>query len=820
MKLILKNFRCYTDKEFDFGKNGLLLLSGPSGIGKSTILMAINFVLYGTGTKLVTYGKSSCKVCLYFEGMNIVRTKRPNRLVVDDIYEDASAQSIIDKKFGKTFNVTAYISQNAANSFVMMSPLDKLAFLERFAFADIDLGQLKFKCKAIIKKRNEQLIATTSQLEMATQVLKEMQKPTEVKYPLKPTKNKEKAMTNETIRLKNTETLIKRVNKYINNLQQELNALNILNAKIKTKTETLDSVLVQIDELEFEKQTITYDGDETLKKHEDQLTIIMSQRELELLENRYEDDQNRLKEMIETEIEDTKKNIDHITEQMWKEYSKDEIDETINSFKQLSKDSKTLDSLRERLRGCEIDENELEKHNDDLQKYETELESKKNILVKLKLQQELYSCPTCDQTLRFDNNNLTAVEDDVTIPDNISGDIESTQQRIDLLTTKVYNLNKKISYMQSQMDRHKELTLKIEGIVSQYDDEIPPPKDVDDDLQYLKDYKHSQHELEKRIKKLQKSIDEEKYSTVIVNFKDSLKAQKKRIKSLKKQTNYNSLTEEDTHRNEEDLRSYIDLQRRNKDKLSSIEKQLNRLYQDKSLYQSQILNDKEEHISSYKTIRDVSSVEKLIDKRQKELNSLENKRNLHVSNVEKIEEYKKYIDNKTHYEEWEQKVIEYRNKEEQDRKKYAAATLLKEKILEAESIAMINVINSINTHVQEYLDLFFTNDPITARLLPYKESKKSTRKPQVNIQIEYKGMEADLSMLSGGELSRVVLAFTLGLGEIFNTPLMLLDECTASLDQELTTQVIDGIRENYTDKMVIIIAHQVVSGHFDRVINL
>ena len=35
-------------------------------------------------------------------------------------------------------------------------------------------------------------------------------------------------------------------------------------------------------------------------------------------------------------------------------------------------------------------------------------------------------------------------------------------------------------------------------------------------------------------------------------------------------------------------------------------------------------------------------------------------------------------------------------------------------------------------------------------------------------------MEADINMLSGGELSRVVLGYTLALGEMFNTPMILL----------------------------------------------
>ena len=81
-------------------------------------------------------------------------------------------------------------------------------------------------------------------------------------------------------------------------------------------------------------------------------------------------------------------------------------------------------------------------------------------------------------------------------------------------------------------------------------------------------------------------------------------------------------------------------------------------------------------------------------------------------------------------------------------------------------------------------------------------------------------MEADLSMLSGGELSRVVLAYTLALSEIFNSPVILLDECTASLDQELTGIVVESLRKNCNGKLVVMICHQVVGGIFDRVIEL
>ena len=123
-------------------------------------------------------------------------------------------------------------------------------------------------------------------------------------------------------------------------------------------------------------------------------------------------------------------------------------------------------------------------------------------------------------------------------------------------------------------------------------------------------------------------------------------------------------------------------------------------------------------------------------------------------------------------------------------------------------------------HSREYLDCFFPENPISVQLQAFKENKKTATKPCINILIEYKGMECDINMLSGGELARVVLAYTLALSEIFNTPILLLDECTASLDQELTNVVFDGIRENFKGKLVLIIAHQIIMGTFDKIITL
>ena len=54
-------------------------------------------------------------------------------------------QKIIDKKFSSVFDTAGYIKQNHINSFIFKSPLEKLLFLEQFAFQDTNICEIKKK---------------------------------------------------------------------------------------------------------------------------------------------------------------------------------------------------------------------------------------------------------------------------------------------------------------------------------------------------------------------------------------------------------------------------------------------------------------------------------------------------------------------------------------------------------------------------------------------------------------------------------------------------------------------------------------------------
>jgi len=146
--------------------------------------------------------------------------------------------------------------------------------------------------------------------------------------------------------------------------------------------------------------------------------------------------------------------------------------------------------------------------------------------------------------------------------------------------------------------------------------------------------------------------------------------------------------------------------------------------------------------------------------------------------------------------------------EKEIQKKLDTAVRLYSLIKIAERMAIQRNIDRINFEAQIYLDKFF-ND-ITVELI---------FDGKIIVNVTHNDHESDLSALSGGELARIILAYTISIAKINNVQLLLLDESLASLDQESTNLVMNCIKENFNGR-VISISHQMMKGTFDQVIEL
>lgn len=809
MKLKLVNFLCYTDSTFEFGDNGLTLINGPSGVGKTSLMRAIFFALFGDGTKVQSYGKASCSVELEFDGLKIVRSKKPNRLIVNEVYEDESAQSIINKKFGDTFKTSGYIQQNNLNSFILLSPPDKLIFLEKFAFHEIDLAHIKNRCKSHINNIHDELTVTISELNLSREFLKDTNIPIKVNFPIKCNKSQiEKVIKNEVIRHKNCFTLISQTQKNKENKENALSDLRILNATLQSQRENLNNITEKLVVFNNRKESIIYKGNDYLSSLEEKLSIILMSRDFNIMSLQYTEDVEKLRILREQELNDFQIEILSLSKDIWNEYTKDDIKNTITDLESCIVDIQRVEHLKKYNKLNEINKIELDNKKTNLDEYYLSIEEKKELYRKIISQKAVYTCPKCEAHVSLINENLILYEDNIENFD--EQDSEQLLDEINELSTKIKKIERVIPDEENKLNTITKNKEEIKEILNKYEEEHTLSS-LQEDIKYLQDYRSTEVQKEKLIEKLTENIELEKLSRSYNTCKSNIEKLKEKLK----ENSTNSVIEE----SEEQIRVEIFNQKQNKSQLESISQDIENLEKEKKYCLNILEKEEQNYINKYDIKYDEDTMVNDINIYIKKIEELECKKSGHATNITQIDDWKKYTEEQIKYTKLKNKVKELEIKEKEDRSRYSAALTLKDNILEAESISISNIIETINMHARTYLDCFFEDNPISVQLQAFKETKKST-KPCINVVIEYKGMECDLMMLSGGELARVVLSYTLALSEIFNTPLLLLDECTASLDQDLTSDVFDGIREHFGGKLVLIIAHQVVAGTFDKVIKL
>ena len=628
MKLKLINFKCHVEKTFEFEDNSFVLISASSGSGKSTILMAIQYALYGTGSNVKHYGKSNCCVEFEYDGMKIVRTKK-KRVIINDEYEDEIAQNIINKKFGDAFHVTSYIAQSALNSFILMNPMSKLEFLEKFAFKDVNLVEIKNKCKNLINQKNEELNKTIYQLEMAKNILKELKEPEEIKCPFKCKDNSiyEKYIKNEEIKNINCDKRIKKSKDTINKTQKEINDLNILNSYIESKTDFIDSLCDELNNLSIEESDIEYQGDDKLKEYKEKLVILLSSKEFETINNKYNEDVKKLEQMKKEEIEKYEKEILSINSKLWKDYTKEECECSIKDTKDILKDAKRVSFLEKQIDIC-ITEKELENLKIELENYRIELDMKKKILDNIKQQGKIYSCPSCKNNLHFKNDTLC-----INTEKQIANDIDEKEifEYIKNLNNKIKKRELSIPNEENKIIQQTKIKKEIDSILSQYEDELNEIN-IEDDLQVLENYYKTQLRLENKKDTIDESLKNEEFSSSYKLFEKDFLRLKQKISKL----NINESSLYDEKYSEEELRDIIIDEQNIKEHLERINKKRNKIKEDNLKYNKQIDELKTKFLDKYSSIKSVDELNLIIDENKNIINENEIKKEKCLKNLENI----------------------------------------------------------------------------------------------------------------------------------------------------------------------------------------
>jgi hypothetical protein len=175
--------------------------------------------------------------------------------------------------------------------------------------------------------------------------------------------------------------------------------------------------------------------------------------------------------------------------------------------------------------------------------------------------------------------------------------------------------------------------------------------DLKDDLDNMKKYYESQINFENRIREIKTNISENKFSSSITVFEKDIKKQKHKLQILLSEV----VIDDDEIYDENEIRDIITTEEKNKEALNRIEKKKNELERERINQSKQNEIQKKKHIEKYKEIRNEDELNEIIKENENKIKKEENDKLVHYENLVKIEEYKKYIEQQTKYDNYKKR---------------------------------------------------------------------------------------------------------------------------------------------------------------------
>lgn len=806
MKLQLRNIRCHVGKELTFRDGDMTLISGQSGAGKSSIFHAVVFALFGTGTKIATTGKTGCGVELVIGDMTIVRTKRPNRMTLamgppdaKVVYEDETAQHIINKRFGSS-PTFSYVPQNMVESFVTMSPSGKLEFLEQFIFDDTPIEDIKNRSRNMVRETNDALVAVSAQLEMLQSMFKDeviqavanplaevtfsaFLTPVTASVPPTPAQFEEYVQT-----LGADRTLI---SQRLADVDRRMYDLEMVKNRCTDSHRRLEQLklkiaahppIVEVDQARY-----------------DQLTADAQAFKLIDLYQRIESELAELKVRETEAIQAEMATLTPFASRSERD-TQSELDDRISTLKDLTQVSELMAQI--------ANVADTSKHSATITSLESQIETLRAQL--------LLMCPCCKSALQMVDGKLVGCashSEHITglVPGQAPSKPEAEIKRaIAKLTSDIDRLRLESKMAEQVSARNNELIHQAQTTAGMYgltcEDAIDSIAGVQEEIDELNAYLSAQQEASNHLDRLKKNLEQGIFSV-------SYSIKKKELARLSLPPTPVSTREEcqelsslaQAVRSAQESKALLDELTSEAQALTSTIAELLKGVKAASLAS---LDSK---IATLKTGRETitASLTSIVQA---------------IGRMEQLRpeliKYKEYLAQVESRKEMQFKINKLAADERRCKDLYTQALVLRGKIVEAESLALEYIVSDVNLKVSQFLETFFADDIPICTITLTKEVK-GVEKYQIGLKVEYKGLDSDISQLSGGELSRVMLAFALTFSSMYNSPLLMLDESNASLDAEISEMVVEGIKTLMRGKTILVISHQATSTNiFDSVIKV
>ncbi|RMA97564.1 AAA family ATPase [Hydrogenothermus marinus] len=665
----IKNFLAHEDTKINFAEEGITAIVGDNGAGKTSILEAIYFALYGNSSKgkiseLVQWGKRQAIVELeFFKGNNQYKIYREITLTgkshntLSAVYKKEKGsyrlyyQKNINKEIpkltgiaSKTFTTSILVKQGDIEGLIELKPKERTKVFEELL--DMSLYQI-LSDKYGEKRRNleTQIEAISKTLPDEESLKKEILKLQEKKAELEKEKikiEKEKADIEEKIKIQNqlVDSLFSKKEekeKILAKIDKNQENLKILNQQIEEKKE----VLKQIEEKE---QIIP-----ELEKYVEQLKEKEKIYKAYLQSQKLKEKLSHLKEK-QSQLEENLENIKNL-EDIAKNYleNKEKLQHLNKKINELSQQKGQIKALEERLQQIK---NILKETQNQALEIANQLTKLKRIFNTLKLNPEIAKSMIRDSEFLIEKYQKER-EDLLTEHRTLKNKIEEIKQQIRDIENLKGNCPKCLRPVESHskeeiikdlIEKEKELEEKIEQIKKHGTEKRRKLEEEKKSLELLKEFQ-SFYDEHKKAKKEKEDI----------NIK--IKLIERRLKKLEDLEKQKEEIEKFLKENEENYQTYIQSKKVVKqlsnesieNNIRQIESQLKDLkieeIIDIKLLEEEINQLKQKEKEYIKVKGFISQKEKI----QRDLEDLENKintinKNIHILN-QKLKEYENIEEN-------------------------------------------------------------------------------------------------------------------------------------------------------------------------------